>query len=121
MAITNLETANPDACNEIKEAITDISKRPDPDITGAVQHSTAALECFCRNHFHDERPTLGDLIKKHRNEIPIPLDKAMDSLWGFASEMGRHLREGRTPSFEDAVLTVHICASLVTYFKKFKQ
>lgn len=39
--LTGLKTAK----TEIKEAIKDISKRPNPDITGAVQHSIACLEC----------------------------------------------------------------------------
>lgn len=118
LAIENLNASNPDACNEIKEAITDISKRPDPDITGAVQHSMAALECFCRRWFNDEKPTLGKLIENHRYSIQPPLDQAITALWGFASERGRHLKEGKPPSFEDAELTVHICASIITFFKR---
>ncbi|OQD45894.1 hypothetical protein BIY37_06175 [Candidatus Brocadia sapporoensis] len=39
--LTGLKTAK----TEIKEAIKDISKRPNPDITGAVQHSIVCLEC----------------------------------------------------------------------------
>ncbi|MDE6340032.1 MAG: hypothetical protein K2K97_09645 [Muribaculaceae bacterium] len=36
----------PTSANEIKEAIKDLSRRPDPEITGAIQHSVAALECL---------------------------------------------------------------------------
>ena len=33
---------------EIKEAIVDLSRRLVLEVTGAVQHSLAALECICR-------------------------------------------------------------------------
>ena len=33
------------AKQEIHEALRDLSRRPDPDLTGAVQHAMAALEC----------------------------------------------------------------------------
>ena len=34
--------------NEIHEALKDISRRPTPDRTGAIQHSIAAMECTAR-------------------------------------------------------------------------
>ncbi len=117
-AVLCIETSNPDAYSEIRESLRDISKRPESDITGAIQHSMAAVECLCRNILTDERPTLGDLIKKHRYEFSKPLDEAMEKLWGFASEKGRHLKEGKLPTFEEAELVVHICASLITFFKR---
>ena len=36
------------ASNEIHQAIRDLSGRPAPDITGAIQHAAAALECVAR-------------------------------------------------------------------------
>jgi hypothetical protein len=36
---SDLKTAK----NEIHEAITDLSRRPDPDVTGAIQHSMAGI------------------------------------------------------------------------------
>ncbi|MBO7496071.1 MAG: hypothetical protein J6T98_05920 [Salinivirgaceae bacterium] len=117
-AVECVKDTNPDAFSEIMESIVDISKRPEPDVTGAVQHSMAALECFCRSIFGNEKKTLGELINSYRDEIPKPLDTVMEKLWGFSSEQGRHLNEGKTPAFEEAELTVHICAALITYFKK---
>lgn len=116
-AVECVKDTNPDAYSEINKALVDISKRPEPDITGAVQHSMAALECFCRSFFNDERKTLGELIKHYRNKIPNPLDVAIEKLWAVSSEQGRHIKEGKTPAFEEAELTVHICASLIEYFK----
>jgi AbiJ N-terminal domain 4 len=37
------------ASSEIHEALSDLSRRPNPDLTGAIHHSMAALEC-CKRH-----------------------------------------------------------------------
>ena len=38
----------PTASNELHEAISDLSRRPTPDVTGAIQHAMASLECIAR-------------------------------------------------------------------------
>jgi len=49
MVVTVLETAKLEtAKTEIREALNDLSRRPTPDITGAIQHSLACLECVAR-------------------------------------------------------------------------
>ena len=101
--------------NELKEAIADLSRRPDPEKTGAVQHSLAALECVCREVSGDKKATLGTLISKHSQIIPKPLDDAIQKIWGFSSNHGRHLNEGAIPPYEEAELLVHLSASLCTY------
>lgn len=103
--------------SEISEAIADLSRRPTPEITGAVQHALAALECVCRE-LSGSNETLGKLIKNHPDLVPKPLDVAIDKMFGFASEHGRHLHEGSEPSYEEAFLLVHISASLCTYLAK---
>jgi hypothetical protein len=106
------------ASNEIHEAIEDLSRRPDPDITGAVQHGMAALECVAREVCGDKKATLGEILKKNEGLIPKPLDSSIEKAWGYASEMGRHLREGRTLTYEEAELIVSICASTSLYLIK---
>lgn len=103
---------------EIREALKDMSKRPTPDITGSVQHSVAALECLCREITGKKSLTLGKLINTHSQIILKPLDKVVGGLFGFASEQGRHLREGEAPDYEEAELVVHLSASLCTYLTK---
>lgn len=66
----------------------------------------------------DPKATLGAIIKKHPALLPSPLDVAADKLWGFASEQGRHLREGREPGREEAELAVHVAAAVATYLSK---
>ncbi len=107
-----------DSKREIVEAIKDMSRKPDPDTTGAIQHSIAALECVCRKISGDEKDTLGDVIKKHPDLVPTPLNEAISKIWGFSSEQGRHLREGRSPQIEEAELLVHLSASICLYLLK---
>ena len=78
------------AATEIHEALNDISRRPKADVTGAIQHAMAALECVARE-VDGSKDTLGKIIP--RLTIPAPLDGALHRLWGFASEQGRHIRK----------------------------
>ncbi|TAN15228.1 MAG: hypothetical protein EPN37_10150 [Chitinophagaceae bacterium] len=109
-----LQTAN----NEIKEALKDLSRRPSPDITRAIQHSLACLECVAREVSGDKKATLGEIIKKHPNIVPKPLDAAIEKVWGFTSEQGRHLREGNAPEYLEAELVVQLTATISTYLGK---
>lgn len=114
-----LETAKLNtAKREIKEALADLSRRPDPDITGAIQHSLACLECVVREATGDNKSTLGDLMKKHPGIIPPPLDQAVSKIWGYSSEQGRHLKEGQVPEYIEAELIVEITVAISTYLGK---
>lgn len=104
--------------HEIHEALKDMSKRPTPDITGSVQHAMAALECLSREITGCKSYTLGKIINNNPHVVPIPLDKAIKEVYGFASNQGRHLREGCAPDYEEAELIVHLSASLCVYLTK---
>lgn len=117
--VSVLDTANlQTAKTEIREALTGLSRRPTPDITGAIQHSLACLECVTREITGDKKSTLGDLMKKFPNAIPTPLDQAVTKIWGYTSEQGRHLREGQTPEYLEAELVVEVTAAISTYLGK---
>lgn len=106
------------AQNELHEALHDLSRRPTPDTTGAVQHSMAALECVARKCCGEENATLGEILRRHHNLIPKPLDQAVTKIWGYASENARHISEGRKPDYEEAELVVGVVAAVVTYLSK---
>lgn len=106
---------NTTAHGELTEAIRDLSRMPVADITGAIQHSMASLECVAREVTGDKKGTLGELIKRNPGMIPAPLDQSIEKLWGFASEYGRHIREGRNPEFKEAQLVVGVCSAAITY------
>lgn len=101
------------AANEMHEALHDISRRPTADVTGAIQHAMAALECVVRDVTGQPAKTLGQLIPELT--MPKPMDVALEKLWGFASEQGRHIREGRQPRFEEAELVVTIASAVSAY------
>lgn len=105
------------AATEIAEALRDLSRRPHPDRTGAIQHGMAGLECVARDFCGDPKATLGDLLKKHRGvlAIPPPLDIALEKIWGYASEVGRHVREGREPAADEAELVVTLSAAVISF------
>ncbi|MCA0891255.1 AbiJ-NTD4 domain-containing protein [Qipengyuania flava] len=100
------------AAEEMREALADISRRPTADITGAVQHGMASLECVARDVYATTE-TLGPIISKM--DIPRPLDQALHKMWGFASEQGRHIIEGRRPRFEEAELVVTVACAVSVY------
>ncbi|MBD9463924.1 AbiJ-NTD4 domain-containing protein [Pseudomonas sp. Pdm06] len=115
---TEKQAGNVTASKELHQAIGDLSRRPEPDPTGAIQHAMASLECVAREITGDVKANLGDIMKRHGSIIPKPLDEAVIRAWGFASEHGRHLREGREPTFADAELIVGLSASLGNYLVK---
>jgi hypothetical protein len=102
------------ARQEIHEALTDLSRRPDPDLTGAVQHAMAALECVARDVCGDQHATLGEIIKRYPGTIPKPLDDAVSKAWGFASETARHVREGQKLARKEVELIVGLAATVTT-------
>jgi hypothetical protein len=109
------ETGRPTAAQELREAIRDLSRRPSPDVTGAIQHAMAALECVARDVAGDPKGTLGEVLKRHPGLVPPPLDQSVEKVWGYASEQARHVREGRVPDLIDAELVVGVACSVVSY------
>ena len=111
---SGLQTAK----QEIYEALQDLSRRPKADLTGAIHHSMAALECVAREVTGDSKATLGGILKKHADLLPKPLDQALAQVWGYASEKARHLREGSEPEREEAELVVSLAASAAAYLSQ---
>ena len=103
------------ASRHFREAIRDLSSRPDADLSGAVFHAMGALEAVARDLTGDPNSTLGQAIKRHPNLLPKPLDSAVSQLWGYASNEGRHVREGQKLNRETAELVVGLAAVMATY------
>jgi AbiJ-like protein len=105
------------AKDEIHKSLEDLSSRP-PDLTGAVHHAMAALECVANTVCGEKSETLGQLIKKYPEKFPAPLGDAVGKLYGFASEKGRHITEGGEPDPKDVELIVGIAATVATYLSR---
>lgn len=103
------------AASEIEEAIRDISRRPEPDITGAISHSMAAVECVAQDIL-GSKDTLGKIAGQLN--LPKPLDEAVNKLYGFASQHGRHVSEESRPAPEDAELLVLVSCAICNYLSK---
>ena len=115
-AVKALEEAEFETAHgELREAMQDLSRRPAPDVTGAIQHAMAALECVARDITGDSGATLGKIVKAHPSLIPKPLDQAVEKAWGYASGRGRHLREGLPPTYEEAELIVGVSGAVCLF------
>ena len=116
-AVSVLEKSGlPNAASEMREALQDISRRPEPDRTGAIDHAMAALEATAREVTGKPKPTLGKLIPEL--DLPKPLDIAVDKLWGYASEYARHGKEGRTVGTDETELLVSVACAVCTFLTK---
>ena len=100
---------------ELHEALQSMSRRPQPDLTGAIQHALAALECTARQICGDPNPTLGQLLKHHPDLIPAPLNQSVEKAWGFASQHARHLQEGQELDYAEVELVVGLAATVAGY------
>jgi hypothetical protein len=99
---------------ELNEAIRALSRRPEPNLSGAVFHAMAALECVARE-VTGGKETLGSIIKKYPDLLPKPLDEAISKVWGYSSEIARHGKEERTLEREEVQLVVGLAATVATY------
>jgi len=106
------------AHDEFHEALLDLSRRPKPDVTGAVQHALAGLECVARDAVGDPSATLGTILKRYPDLVPKPLDTALEKVWGYASERARHVREGGAIEPAEAELLVTVAAAAATYIAR---
>lgn len=104
--------------NEFHAALQDLSRRPNPDISGSIRHAMAALECVARDVTADPNSTFGEIIKHYPGLVPSPLDKGLEKFWGYASDQARHVREGKKLDVREAELLVGIAASVATYLIK---
>ena len=100
------------AAKEIKEALGDLSRRPDADLTGAIHHALGALEATAR-YMSGTNDDLGKLASKIG--LPAPLDGALKQMWGFSSNFGRHVSPTKVPTAEDAQLIVHLSSAYCRY------
>lgn len=113
-------SGRPTSAHHIHDALAALSRRPTADLSGAVYHAMGALEAVARDVVDDEKSTLGEILKRHPDLVPPPLDIAISKIWGYASNEARHVVEGRAPTREDAELVVGLAAAVATYLSRRK-
>jgi hypothetical protein len=62
--------------------------------------------------------SLGKYLDRFPGLFHPALRKALNSLYGYASDKARHGKEGVEPTFEEARFTVAVCASVCTAINK---
>jgi hypothetical protein len=112
------KSGRPTASKHIHEALQALSRRPEPDSPGAVYHALGSLECVARDVTGDHKATLGEILKKHRDLVPRPLDEALCKVWGYASNEARHIQEGRELEQIEVELLIGLAATVATYLTK---
>ena len=95
-----------------------LSRRPEPDLSGAIYHAMGALEAVARGLAGNENASLGEILKRHPQLLPPPLDKALSQVWGYSSSVARHVVEGQDPQREEAELVVGLASTVATYLSK---
>lgn len=106
------------AAGQIHEALQALSRRPTPNLRGAIIHGMGALECIVRDLSGKHKLSFGEVLKKRPDLLPKPVDEAISQLWGFASNEARHVTEGREPNRDDAELIVGLAAAVATYLTR---
>lgn len=103
--------------HEISEALSCLSRRPAPDLTGAVQHAYAAMECAARNEVNST-DTFGRILAQKPQMLPSELVDPIKALWKYGSNNARHLVEGGAMPDREVELVVGIAATLSTYLSR---
>lgn len=103
------------SAGQLREAHLDLSRRPQPDISGGMQHAGAAIECLGREISGEAKLTLGEIIKKRDDLFPGAYRKMAEAMWGIVSNQGRHLREEGEPTLEEALFVVGSITNLAAY------
>ena len=106
-----VESNRPTAAGHIKSAIRALAERPKPNTSGAASHATNSVECVLHDITGQAMP-LGKYLDKHPTLFHPSLKKALDGVFGYASDAGaRHGKEGKEPTFAEAQFVVTICAA----------
>lgn len=117
-AVRTLEgSAMANAVTEFREAKHDLARRPEPDLSGAVQHAMAGLEATARK-LTGHGSSLGTLLQRKPPIFPAPLSKALEAIWGYASDKARHGREGNTLELREVEFIVGLAATAAAYLMR---
>jgi hypothetical protein len=103
------------AATHLREAMAALSRRPEPNLSGAVFHAMAAFEALARDVTNMPDAKMAHIVKKRPDLFPNPLDNSLGMLWGFASNEARHASETRGVALKEATLLVRLAAALVVY------
>lgn len=104
----------------LRRALELLSNRDEPDYRNSIKESMSAIEGLVAKTVGTEKGTLGQLIKKLKDDIVLhpALGMAFSSLYGYTNDEGgiRHaILDSKTIKFEDAKLFLVACSAFVNY------
>jgi AbiJ N-terminal domain 4 len=110
------------SAHHLTKALQEFSARPAPNYANVVKDAIAAVEAEVRVIAARDKATLGEALKRCRDKLPAALIKAMEGLWGYASEVGgiRHAISDIevTVGVADARFALTTCSALVTWLRE---
>ena len=113
-----VKSGRPTAAGHLKSARRALSERPKANTAGTVAHATSSVECVL-GEVTGESLTLGKYLDRYPKLFHPSLRKALDGIYGFASDAGaRHGKEGVEPSYDEAVFVLSTCAAVCTLLTK---
>ena len=104
----------------LKQAVTLLSQKPNPDYRNSIKESISAVEALCAVITGDAKATLGQALKLIDKQAPLhgALRSAFEKLYGYTSDADgiRHaLMEETKLEQEDAVFMLVACSAFVSY------
>jgi hypothetical protein len=104
----------------LKQAVTLLARKPNPDYRNSIKESMSAVEAICAVITGDPKATLGNALKVIASQAPLhsALRSAFEKLYGYTSDAEgiRHaLLEEPTLEQEDAVFMLVACSAFVSY------
>jgi len=113
------ESGRSTALAELRKAVQALSRRPQPDTRDAVRWALGAMEAVARDITGDRNATLGSILnKKGDTLLASPLPSAFEMIWGYASNVARHVDETKSPTLDEAILVVGLVGACVAYLSR---
>ncbi len=92
---------------EFRESFRDLHREPYPDLTGAISHANAGFLSVARAIDGNSGANPREIVARHRDLFPKPLDEAVLKHWGFSSQYGRKVSEGKIAEYHQAEAAVY--------------
>lgn len=109
-----MEDSNPTALSEISKALDDLNRKPEPDYSGSVHHSMAALECLVIERFgRGKDAQMSDVIRRINFGKESAFWTAVEKLFVSSHALGRHVKEGKPPSPAQARFIAHTASAMI--------
>ena len=94
------------------------ASRDGPNLICQVRSTTQWGRWSASRGLTGDKGTLGEVLKHHQDLLPQPLGTAISKVWGYASNVARHVEEGHEPNREEAELVVGLAAAVAIYLTR---